>query len=369
MSVSKEPIAPRQEPPLDRSFPCESCGAKMTFEPGTTSLVCPYCGSEKPIPQTAHDVRELSYHAYFQSAKVPTEVLEGTVCEVKCTNCGAIVEIPANLSTDNCTFCGAHLDNPVETPVPTIKPASLLPFLIEYNEARTKFDDWLKSRWFAPNKLKKMARLGRLSGLYVPYWTYDSMTFSFYTGMRGEHYWETVKDSNGNSRRVMKTRWYPASGRVNHFFDDVLVCGSRGLPDNYARALEPWDLNNLKDVSPQFLAGFRTERYQVSAEDGFESAKGLMAQEIDRLVRRDIGGDAQQVHSVDTQYDGITFKHILLPVWLAAYQYHGKSYRILINARTGEVQGNRPYSWIKITLFVIAMLMLAGLIALIVGNR
>ncbi len=58
-----------------------------------------------------------------------------------------------------------------------------------------------------------------------------------------------------------------------------------------------------------------------------------------------------------------TFKHILLPIWMAAYKYGGKSYRFVVNAQTGKVQGERPWSAWKITGAVIAGLIVAGALA------
>jgi len=87
--------------------------------------------------------------------------------------------------------------------------------------------------------------------------------------------------------------------------------------------------------------------------------------EIRSTVRRDIGGDHQRVHSVRTQYSNVTFKHILLPIWLSAYRYRDKAYRFLINARTGEVQGERPWSWVKITAAVLVTIgIIAGIVLL-----
>ena len=86
------------------------------------------------------------------------------------------------------------------------------------------------------------------------------------------------------------------------------------------------------------------------------------------LVCRDIGGDEQRIHSVKTQHDNVTFKHILLPVWISAYRYQNQVYRFLVNARTGEVQGERPYSWVKITLLVLAILAAVGIAVLMVQS-
>lgn len=50
-------------------------------------------------------------------------------------------------------------------------------------------------------------------------------------------------------------------------------------------------------------------------------------------------------------------------MWLLAYRYKDKVYQVMINGATGEVQGERPYSWIKITLAVLAAAVVAGVIA------
>jgi len=81
---------------------------------------------------------------------------------------------------------------------------------------------------------------------------------------------------------------------------------------------------------------------------------------IEGDVRRDIGGDEQRVGSVDTDFSAETFKHILLPVWMAAYKYGGRSFRFLVNGQTGEVQGERPWSVWKITFAVLAALIVVG---------
>ena len=87
-----------------------------------------------------------------------------------------------------------------------------------------------------------------------------------------------------------------------------------------------------------------------------------MDRSIERDVKFDIGGDRQRIQHIDTDLSDLTFKHILLPVWLAAYKYRGKTYRFVVNGRTGRVQGERPYSAIKITIAVVLGLMAAALI-------
>ena len=101
------------------------------------------------------------------------------------------------------------------------------------------------------------------------------------------------------------------------------------------------------------------EGYAVDLGQGYEEARQKMARQIDRDVRFDIGGDQQRVHAVDTDIRDVTFKHILLPVWLAAYKYRGQTYRFVVNGRTGRVQGERPWSAIKIAIAVVLGLIVA----------
>ena len=232
----------------------------------------------------------------------------------------------------------------------------------------------MKKLWFAPGQLKKAPlSFDHFKGIYIPYWTYDSDTFTKYTGQRGDHYFVTetyTTTVDGKSvtrtRQVQRTRWSPAWGNVSNFFDDVLVVGSNSLPEKYIYKLEPWDLNNLVPFDKSYLSGFITEKYQIDLGDGFEKAKEIIDPKICALIRRDIGGDVQRIIAKNTNYNDITFKHLLLPVFVSAYKYKDKIYQFLVNGRTGEVQGQRPYSWIKITLAILLGLAIIASIIIIV---
>ncbi len=369
-AAAPDPVVARQEAPSPgRLFPCEQCGAGLVYTPGSQDLRCPYCNHSKHIPQTLGEVQEYPFEHYVREGQVAQQVLGAVQGERRCDGCGAMVMICGSIATDECPFCGTHLTNPITTPQPMIQPAGVLPFAITDPQAREGFKKWVSSRWFAPNAFKKAADLGRVSGLYVPYWTYDAMTWSFYTGQRGTHYYVTV-GSGKNRRRERRTSWTSTSGRVNHWFDDVLVCASKSVPPKLVRALEPWDFVGLQPYNDQFLSGFRSERYQVALDDGFVEARQIMDDYIRVLIKQDIGGDEQRIDTVRTQIDGVTFKHVLLPIWLSAYMYHGKTFRVLINARTGEVSGERPWSLVKITFAVLlALAVIVPIIVKIAANQ
>lgn len=345
---------------------CKDCGANLKYLPGTPYLNCEYCGAKNEIEQEATEIIENDF-ASFLNEKAHLEDKQEIVT-VKCTNCAASTTLQPNVTSSTCPYCDTPLVVTNASTSSIIKPSYVLPFKVDRKDATQKFVGWAGSLWFAPNKLKLYAQQSaeKLNGLYMPYWTYDTNTVSDYTGMRGEYYYvsESYTDSEGRTqtRQVQRTRWWPASGTVHNEFDDVLIVSSTSLPENLANELEPWDLPELVAYNDRYLSGFVTESYQVDLKTGFEKAKKRIQPVIRSTVESDIGGDVQQVTSIHSEYNDITFKHILLPVWLSSYKYKDKVYRFLINARTGEVQGERPYSAAKIALLVISILIVIGTI-------
>ena len=347
-----------------KTFPCKKCGADLEFKPGTNSLTCPYCSAKNEITAVEGDIKELDYTAYLHKLEKEEKTEERIT--LNCESCGAQISLDKNITGDECPFCGSKVVAQ-EKSVKMIKPESLLPFQITREQAAGYFKNWLKKRWFAPNKVKKFARMDGLNGIYAPYWTYDSQTTTDYKGKRGEYYYTTdsyTTEENGQTvtktRQVRHTNWYSAAGRVQRAFDDILIMASGSLPVKIAEKLSPWDLDNLVPYNQSYLSGFRVESYSTGLVQGFENAKTKMDPLIRMAVKQDIGGDEQVISSMNVTYRDITFKHLLLPVWISAFKFKDKVYRFLVNARTGEVQGERPWSWLKITLAALAAAAIIG---------
>jgi DNA-directed RNA polymerase subunit RPC12/RpoP len=348
----------------EKQYRCRRCSAPVRYEPGTRAFRCPYCGADQAFEGAGGRVEEESYSDTLAEAVTAEPTLERLT--VKCSSCGAESSFPDNVVADRCPFCGAPL---VATAVSTrtIRPRAVLPFKIAAERARDAFRNWVGSLWFAPSALKRDASAGRVDGVYLPYWTFDAKTVSRYTGERGTDYKETetyTEMEGGRSvtrtREVTKTSWSPVSGQVARDFDDVLVAGTRSLPEATLDALAPWDLAELAPTSEEYLAGYRVESYSVPLRDAHEAARGKIVRVIVDDVRSDIGGDSQRIGSLDTEHSDETFKHVLLPLWISTYRFGKRTYRFLVNARTGEVQGERPWSWIKITLVVLGIIAAVG---------
>ena len=361
-----------------RQFACKDCGADLKFAPGTNALKCPYCGVENEIEveeeAVATAVEELDFKEHLAQLRAGQETYE--VLTARCTNCGAQTSFDEHITSDECPFCGSSLVHE-KASTRLIKPQALLPFKIDAKAAQEQYKQWLKKLWFAPNKLKEFARReGGLNGMYIPHWTYDAETTTRYHGQRGEHYYVTetytaMEDGKPvtRTRQVRKTRWYPASGTVHNSFDDVLIVASDSLPRKYMMKLEPWDLDAVVPYVDAYLSGFRTESYTVDLEQGFDLATGRMEPVINQTIRSDIGGDEQRILSKDTNYFDITFKHLLMPVWISAYRYQAKVYRFMVNARSGQVSGERPWSWVKITFAVLLALVVIFVIYMLSQSK
>jgi len=372
MPVKKAPVV-TAAPPAGRKYPCLSCGARLDFDPAVRGMKCPYCGYVEDVERDdAAEVVERDYGDYLDREESKGKAIEGRSSQTTCPGCGAVVLLEDKVATEKCPFCATHLETKPEAATGMIPPESLLPFSVELRKAREAFTKWLEGLWFAPTELKKVANLGQLSGIYLPHWTYDAMTYSVYDGQRGdnyqdtEYYTETRPDGSTErrSRTVTRIRWYSVSGEVRHFFDDVLVCASKSLKRDLVEDLGEWRLDKLEPFNPSYLSGFKTERYAVGLKEGLKEAKQIMEPKIISLINQDIGGDHQRIDNKRTRYSGITFKHLLLPVWVAVYRYHEKTFQILVNGRTAKVTGYRPWSTMKIVRLVA---MVVAAIAIVVA--
>lgn len=368
-ATPEAPPAPTPGPaPL--SSVCPNCGAQTAYAPGTTSLRCGSCGTELAIAGPDVAIEEHSYDEWqAKHGAVEVASLGGQV--VQCQGCGATTETKDLAGA--CQFCGGALVA-LDHPPGLVPPEAVVPFHVDPRGAKDAFGEWVSSRWFAPNALKKVGSTEALQGTYVPHWTFDAQTRTDYTGQRGEHYYVTVShqvsDGKGGTRtetrQEQRTRWYPASGRVARFFDDVLVVASHRLDAKKLEKMGPWQLAEARPFQQEYLTGYSALRYDVDPKEGAKEARGEMKQVIEGDCRDDIGGDEQRVSSMDVTYSEAMFKLVLMPLWIATYLYSGKTWQVMVNANTGEVVGDRPYSVWKIVLAVVAALVVIGVVVAVV---
>jgi hypothetical protein len=356
--------APVDPGPAPLGGTCPACGAQTAYAPGTDALRCGSCGAEQAIAAPEGTINEHSYDAWeARHGLVDIATIGGR--ELRCAGCGAVTESMDLAST--CAFCGGALTS-VEQPASVVRPEGVVPFQVDRRAAQDAFGRWVRSRHFAPNALKNVRSTEGLQGTYVPHWTFDAHTETDYRGQRGDYYWVTVtrqvSDGQGGTRseshQERRTRWRRASGHVSRDFDDVLVVATRRLEPDKLDKMGPWRLEDARPFQAEYLTGFSALRYDVDPDDGSAEARQQMQRVIDRDCRADIGGDEQRVSDMDITYSETLFKLLLMPLWIATYLYGGKSWTVLVNANTGEVVGDRPWSVPKIVAAVLAGLVLVG---------
>ncbi|MGJ3508451.1 hypothetical protein [Enemella sp. A6] len=355
-----------------RTYPCPACGGMLAFEPERDRLQCQHCGTEAPMTAS----RELGKIVKRDLAGAMTALrmrlaeLESRPTadkEIVCQSCGGHTQFTGTLTAMRCPYCNTPIqrddvkDSPARLPLDGV-----LPLRVGHKTGRDLIEKWINSRRLAPNEFKKYRTLGSFSSVYLPYFNYDADTTTHYRGQRGEHYYVTV-GSGDNRRTERRTRWYPASGIVHNTFRDVEgVASTQGLDNKKVHALEPWPMEQLVPFNPEFVAGHLSRTYdRDAAQVHAEIVEPRMRSHIETTCRRDIGGDEQRVTSMDVRYNALTYAHVLLPVWLLTVTYKEKPYQVFINGVTGEVQGYRPWSAIKIALLVILALIVITIAAVI----
>lgn len=332
------------------------------FAPGTYKMKCPYCGAENKIDVELTEVKEHSLEELPLTPAISERGLGIEQRSYRCDNCGAVQAVEPAAITVECIYCGSEAI--METPGdPTlVRPSALVPFAFDAKSAQDRFRGWLGAWWrrlVSPGALRNEATITKIRGIYTPFFTFDARAESDWSGFRGDYYYVTV--GTGKDRHtVRKTRWTYRSGHHSHFYDDVLVYASRGLPEGTLKKVMPFHTQQMVPFAGGFLAGFAAEEYTLDPKDLWESARGLMKSEEWQACRRELGGDTYRNLNVHTQLLDPTWKHVLLPVYLANYKYTTRQYHFLVNGQTGEVRGTAPISWAKVS--VIAGGVVAGLV-------
>lgn len=360
-----------------RKHPCPECGGDAEWSAAKQALACPYCGTILPWSGGEEPLgAAIVEHDLVRALAAAGDAPRGLAAEkrsVKCESCQAISSFDPDRTAQRCDFCGSPAIVPFADLKDAITPESLLPAAIPDTRVRDQLREWYRTRWFAPNKLKRSALTDTLHGVYLPYWTFDAHVDASWTAESGYHYYvtEQVRGSDGKpqSRQVRKTRWEPSAGQLAHFFDDDLVPGTVGVHTALLRRVEPFPtLENLKPYDPAYIRGWTVERYQVDLRQASALSQDQMDGVIRQLCANDVPGDTHRNLAVESVYHDRTFKHILVPIWLVSYTYGAKSFQVVVNGFTGKMAGEHPLSWIKITFAVIGLLLALILLFALFGR-
>jgi predicted Zn-ribbon and HTH transcriptional regulator len=347
----------------------------MNFDAAQGLLSCPFCGHTMPVPETHERVEEHDLMAALQDTSGKAHGYGTEVKSINCKSCGATVNVPPNVTSTQCPFCGSNQVIEQKPDPNLIQPESVVPFAIDDGMANRKFRDWLGRGLFHPNDLKAIGGGQKLRGVYLPFWTFDAHAESDWRAESGYYYYETewvtvTRDGKTvrEQQQVQKIRWQPSSGHHAGNYDDVLVYATRSINVKILQKIYPYDTQKLLAYKPDFLAGWSAESYQIPLVEGWGLGKDILYSRERSACDSEVPGDTHRNLNVSTQLSNLTYKHVLLPVWVASYRYRDKAYQFMINGQSGKVEGQKPISWIKVTIAVVIAIIVIGLILFLVSK-
>lgn len=340
------------------SYICPACGAPMHFDPITSTLICDYCGNKVKLT-SEKSTEELDFYkvgASNNSWQNETKVFH-------CNSCGADTVVSIKELSVTCPFCGST-QVAESNALPGFKPNRVIPFKVDVKGARTVYSNWLKHKFFVPSKVKKAIPSVTVNGIYLPMWTYDTNTTSVYTGRLGKYYTVTV-GSGKNSHTETRIRWFNISGTKDINFDDLLVDAGRKVTQQDINSLSPFGTNDSILYDQRYLAGFSAEHYDIDVKGGWEIAKKLAAPYIKNGILSGYSYDVIDSLTINTNYNSVKYKYVLVPIWLGFYKYKDKTFTFKVNGETSKLVGKYPVSGLKVTMTIFGIIILVGLIVLL----
>src|SRR6476620_7562396 len=355
--------------------PCPACGAQAEWNPGKQKLVCPFCGTESPykVSETG-TIEELELGRALREIPDEDRGWQTERRTVQCRSCKAVsVFDPARVG-QRCEFCGSPELVPYEEIKSPIRPQSLLPFRVADTAVREQIRRWYKSKWLAPGSLQTRALVDTVKGVYIPYWTFDAQVVCPWEADAGHYYYttESYRDSKGNmqTRQVQHTRWEPASGVVEHFFDDEPIPGTRGVSLSLLKEVEPFPTTSeLVPYDTSYLSGFVVEHYQVVLLDAAKASEDSMREKLEQLCAAEVPGDTYRNLVIHPTFSAQTFKHILVPVWLLSYLYGTRLFQVVVNGYDGRMAGQYPKSPWKIAFLVLLAIIVFMIVLMLSQNN
>jgi len=337
--VSQSPGAPQPAKTLDaqaQTFLCPKCGGRMSFNVQKGDLTCEFCGyvqvTEKRL---AADTGEVGIGLILptQRAHRWAEAQH----RVSCERCGALTLLPPTLKADQCPYCGSNrLLESAET-AELVDPQVIALMKIDEKEAYDRVRKWLKKGFFAPSDLALRAGGLRLRPAYYPVWTFDGTL---------EISWVCEVNVGGGEH----PQWVTRNGVEAEVFDDILVPGMKALKLPELVAVEPFNLKDVIEFRPEYVAGWPALSYDRPLSDASLQARERVIKGVQRnlLFSIEPGEKKRNVRTGAGQWSGITFKHMLLPLWTGTYRYQGQEYRLMINGQIGKVAGKKPRDAVKV---------------------
>jgi predicted RNA-binding Zn-ribbon protein involved in translation (DUF1610 family) len=346
-------------------FKCPQCGAETAYSIAEGGLTCTHCGYHQVSETQAVGRGAQEFEFTLETMEEAAHGWDQDRKELACQNCGAVTSVPPGDLTHTCPFCGSNQVVNRNTPGDVLRPRFLVPFQVDANQCRQAMKNWLGNSWMVPKSLGKVAGRTELTGMYIPYWTFDSVTNSNWRAQVGHTKTERYY-SNGKWKTRTKIVWRWESGKVRMNIDDLLISGASRLSPLLIERVESYNLAQLTPYQPSYLAGFHARAYDITLETAWEQARRVMRERARTACRGQASTSRIRNFSMSMDFGDESWRYILLPLYIANYTYAGRNFQVYVNGQNAEVAGQRPVDWRKVWM-VIALLLAPGLILSLLG--
>lgn len=348
---------------------CPNCGSQLKYDTKTKQLKCISCSSLFDIESFKKGDLDEEERDYFEVLRelMKNKVTKEVVSSLRCENCGAMLRHDENTTSIVCPFCASSHIVETNFEEDIIPITGIIPFNIDKAECNLKFHKWIGGKLFAPSKFKNSNFVLDIHPLYLPFWTFDIDCYTKYSARRGDREYVTIRttDAQGNTitKRECRMDWSTRSGTCHNSFDDLVVLACKNQSNRYyIERVCKFNFNVMEKFNPKFLIGYPSEKISIPVRDGFLKAKDSIKPEIERTIKRHVGGDEVKILSYSTTYEDVTFKQVLMPIYNGIYDYNGRKYSFAMNGQTGEFEGGYPISGLRVFIFVVIIVLVISLV-------
>jgi DNA-directed RNA polymerase subunit RPC12/RpoP len=318
---------------------CEVCGSLLDEE----DLFCPNCGTEAPQPEKEDE-------GAADSARTATHNFD-------CSGCGASMSYDARAEGLRCPFCGSS-EMVQKRDAKILAPRRVVPFTLARDEAEATMRQWLGRGFWRPGDLAQRANVVKMTPVYVPYWVFRAETHTYWTADTSQ----TPSGARGD--------WFPLSGEHRGSYSGLLIGASGALTPAETAQVAPFDLATGVPPEEADLENVTVEQFSLPRKYARPLARQGLEQSETAACQRDyVPGKARNVH-VNVRIEQMASEPVLLPMWMTAYRFKDRVYRLLVNGQTGRTTGQAPTSMAKIlaavaigvAVVIVVLVLLAGML-------
>ncbi|MCB9676255.1 MAG: hypothetical protein H6737_14125 [Alphaproteobacteria bacterium] len=335
---------------LESRTRCGSCGATVTWDPGSSELVCPYCGTRERARQ-GEDKGPGEFTAEAVARGAQGWGVDRP--ELRCDGCGAVLTMEREALSSTCPLCASNQVHVHEAAGSALQPGYVLPFSIPAETAAATARDWLGTGWLRPAGVKQVA-IRNFTGIYLPLWIFRADMKADYTVQVGTEETVTERRSDGSTTTRKTTRWRWESGQLDYPGCVVSVPATTHLPG--MESVKPFPFDRMVPYTPDVLVGFSAHGYDVGLPEGWEEGRDRLRNAMQAACCARHHGDHYRAFSATVDLDEESWRYALVPIWTSAYQWGGRTWVVLVNGATGTIDGTRPVVWARVWLAIAAML-------------